>query len=71
MAHYQISPGKAVGIFQLGKCILLLISELTRSSGDTLWHVLDLLRTRKNEYPKFSLSWDPQVRIKHHVNHSH
>ncbi|KIR40578.1 hypothetical protein I313_03229 [Cryptococcus deuterogattii Ram5] len=45
MAHYQISPGKAVGIFQL---------------GDTLWHVLDLLRTRKNEYPKFSLSWDPQ-----------
>ncbi|OXG40592.1 hypothetical protein C360_00364 [Cryptococcus neoformans Bt15] len=45
MAHYQISPGKAVGIFHL---------------GDTLWHVLDLLRTRKNEYPKFSLSWDPQ-----------
>ncbi|KAK8864448.1 hypothetical protein IAR55_001697 [Kwoniella newhampshirensis] len=43
---YNIVPGSSVGIFQL---------------GDTLWHVLDTLRTRKTEYPKFELSWDPDL----------
>ncbi|WVN88365.1 uncharacterized protein L203_103571 [Cryptococcus depauperatus CBS 7841] len=45
IAPYNISPGIGVGIFQI---------------GDTLWHILDLLRTHKNDYPKFDVSWDAQ-----------
>ncbi|WWD17252.1 hypothetical protein CI109_101690 [Kwoniella shandongensis] len=41
---YDIVPGSSIGLFHL---------------GDTLWHVLDTLRTHKTEYPKFELSWDP------------
>ncbi|CAD6564705.1 MAG: hypothetical protein TREMPRED_000250 [Tremellales sp. Tagirdzhanova-0007] len=43
--RYDVQPGKAIAIFQL---------------GDTLWHVLDLLRTHKTDYPKVGLSWDPE-----------
>ncbi|ODO09809.1 hypothetical protein I350_02026 [Cryptococcus amylolentus CBS 6273] len=45
IAQYDIVPGDRVGIFQL---------------GDSLWYVLDLLRTHKNEYPKYDLSWDSE-----------
>nr|ODN97572.1 hypothetical protein L204_02990 [Cryptococcus depauperatus CBS 7855] len=45
IAPYNISPGIGVSIFQI---------------GDTLWHILDLLRTHKNDYPKFDVSWDAQ-----------
>ncbi|WWC62023.1 uncharacterized protein I303_104610 [Kwoniella dejecticola CBS 10117] len=40
---YDVIPGEGVGIFQL---------------GDNLWHVLELLRTHKTEYPKVEVSWD-------------
>jgi hypothetical protein len=29
--------------------------------GDSLWHVLDLLRTDKNAFPKVEVSWNPDV----------
>ncbi|WVQ72462.1 hypothetical protein IAR50_002014 [Cryptococcus sp. DSM 104548] len=45
VAQYDIVPGDKVGNFQL---------------GDSLWYVLDLLRTHKNEYPKIDLSWDSE-----------
>ncbi|ORY33951.1 hypothetical protein BCR39DRAFT_230785 [Naematelia encephala] len=41
---FEVVPGKSVGDFQL---------------GDSLWHVLDLLRTQKTRYPKIEVSWDP------------
>ncbi|WRT66421.1 uncharacterized protein IL334_003377 [Kwoniella shivajii] len=40
---YDVIPGGAVGIFKL---------------GDNLWHVLELIRTHKTEYPKVEVSWD-------------
>ncbi|WOO80610.1 uncharacterized protein LOC62_03G004136 [Vanrija pseudolonga] len=40
----ELSPGKGLGLFRL---------------GDTLWHVLDILRSRKTEVPKIEVSWDP------------
>jgi hypothetical protein len=30
--------------------------------GDSLWHVLDVLRTKKVEYPKVEIAWDVEVR---------
>lgn len=42
----ELSPGKGLGLFRL---------------GDTLWHVLDILRSRKTEVPKIEVSWDPDV----------
>ncbi|WVQ80750.1 hypothetical protein IAT38_002855 [Cryptococcus sp. DSM 104549] len=44
MVPYDIAPGAGVGIFRL---------------GDTLWHVLDILRTHKNQYQKVEVSWNP------------
>ena len=38
------------------------LSLLMMGSGDTLWHILDLLRSHKTTYPKVELSWDPDVR---------
>ncbi|WWC94200.1 hypothetical protein V866_001040 [Kwoniella sp. B9012] len=40
---YEVTPGEGVGIFQL---------------GDNLWHVLELIRTHRTEYPKVEVSWD-------------
>ncbi|TXT07178.1 hypothetical protein VHUM_03348 [Vanrija humicola] len=40
----ELTPGKGLGLFRL---------------GDTLWHVLDILRSRKTEVPKIEVSWDP------------
>ncbi|KAL1411568.1 hypothetical protein Q8F55_002532 [Vanrija albida] len=40
----ELTPGKGLGLFRL---------------GDTLWHVLDSLRSRKTEVPKIEVSWDP------------
>ncbi|WWC70041.1 uncharacterized protein I206_103985 [Kwoniella pini CBS 10737] len=42
---YDVVPGESVGLFQL---------------GDNLWHVLELLRTHKTEYPKVEVSWDEE-----------
>lgn len=46
MDTLDLSPGKAIGLFEL---------------GDTLWHVLDILRARKSEVPKLDIAWDPEV----------
>lgn len=43
-----LSPGKSIGLFEL---------------GDTLWHVLDILRARKSEVPKLDIAWDPEVSV--------
>ncbi|WVF71511.1 hypothetical protein IAT40_006317 [Kwoniella sp. CBS 6097] len=40
---YEVVPGDRVGPFQL---------------GDNLWHVLEIIRTHKTEYPKVEVSWD-------------
>ena len=58
---YEIVPGKAVGIIYLGEHEPVALLTL---SGDSLWHILDLLRTHKTQFPKIELSWDPDVR--HH-----
>ncbi|WWC89272.1 uncharacterized protein L201_004193 [Kwoniella dendrophila CBS 6074] len=42
---YDVVPGEGVGIFQL---------------GDNLWHVLELIRTHKTEYPKVEVLWDEE-----------
>lgn len=47
MDTLDLSPGRSIGLFTL---------------GDTLWHVLDILRARKSEVPKFEIAWDPEVR---------
>lgn len=47
MDTLDLSPGKSIGLFAL---------------GDTLWHVLDILRARKSEVPKLEIAWDPEVR---------
>lgn len=46
MDTLELVPGKGVGLFRL---------------GDTLWSVLDMLRSRKTEVPKIEVSWDPDV----------
>ncbi|KAK4684206.1 hypothetical protein P7C73_g5990, partial [Tremellales sp. Uapishka_1] len=40
----EVVPGRSLGIFRL---------------GDTLWQILDLLRTHRTDYPKLDISWDP------------
>ncbi|OCF40325.1 hypothetical protein I317_05892 [Kwoniella heveanensis CBS 569] len=40
---YEVVPGDRVGPFQL---------------GDNLWHILEIIRTHKTEYPKVEVSWD-------------
>ncbi|GFZ43882.1 hypothetical protein JCM24511_01602 [Saitozyma sp. JCM 24511] len=40
---FELCPGKSVGPFQL---------------GETLWAIVDVLRSSKTAYPKFELSWD-------------
>jgi hypothetical protein len=47
MDTLELAPGVGLGPFTL---------------GDSLWHVLDLLRSRKTEVPKIDVSWDPDVR---------
>ncbi|BEI86764.1 hypothetical protein CcaverHIS002_0701100 [Cutaneotrichosporon cavernicola] len=44
MDTLELTPGVGLGPFSL---------------GDSLWHVLDLLRSRKTEAPKVDVSWDP------------
>ena len=46
MDTLELAPGKGLGLFHL---------------GDTLWHVLDVLRARKTDVPKLEISWDPDV----------
>lgn len=46
MDTLELSPGFGLGPFRL---------------GDSLWAVLDLLRSRKAELPKIEVSWDPDV----------
>ncbi|WVR07086.1 hypothetical protein IAU60_004125 [Kwoniella sp. DSM 27419] len=40
---YNVVPGEGVGLFQL---------------GNSLWEVLEIIRTHKTQYPKVELSWD-------------
>lgn len=42
----ELAPGKGLGLFRL---------------GDTLWHIIDVLRAKKNDCPKVEISWDPEV----------
>lgn len=49
MDTLELAPGAGLGLFRL---------------GDSLWHVIDVLRSRKTEAPRLEISWDPNVRDK-------
>jgi hypothetical protein len=62
IAEYEVIPGRSLGFLQLGPSPPInyhVISDIP--IGDSLWHILDLLRADKAAFPKIEVSWDLDV----------
>ena len=64
---YNLVPGVSVGEFVLGESRLPPSPPAARVvprsyPGESLWHILDVLRASKIRYPKVEISWDTEVR---------
>lgn len=61
---YAVVPGRGVGPFELGMSGLPPPRKaLLTEKGDTLWHILDLIRTERTRFPKAELAWDTAVSL--------
>lgn len=58
----ELTPGVGVDIFKLGARLERLpVSSADGRPGDSLWHILDILRAHRDAYSKVRLLWDHSV----------